>query len=363
LLQGRVVCGICGARMRVRYQEVEGKLEPYYICTENSVRRAEKSCQSIRGRVIDEAISSLLLESMTPVAIELTLAVEGEIAGRIEQAATQRITQLARARYDAELARRRYLHVDPSNRLVADALEADWNERLRELDLLHQAHNQRQQADQKLLGNEARARIRELTHDFPRAWNDKRVCPLGRKRMLALLVEDVTLVKADRIALQVRFRGGQTTSLEIDKPKPIALIRKTPPEVVTRIDELLLSCTDQQVAEQLNTQGFKNWRGEPFTPKKVVVIRNAYHLKSRFERLRERGMLSARELAAQLGVCPTTVYQWGRDGLLREHRYGNEQRCLFEPVGNVTLVKGQGGRYSSTPPSFMTLPTATQGAI
>ena len=158
--------------MRVRYQEVEGKLEPYYICTENSVRRAEKSCQSIRGRVIDEAISSLLLESMTPVAIELTLAVEGEIAGRIEQAATQRITQLARARYDAELARRRYLHVDPSNRLVADALEADWNERLRELDLLHQAHNQRQQADQKLLGNEARARIRELTHDFPRAWND-----------------------------------------------------------------------------------------------------------------------------------------------------------------------------------------------
>ena len=181
--------------------------------------------------------------------------------------------------------------------------------------------------------------------------------------MLALLVEDVTLVKADRIALQVRFRGGQTTSLEIDKPKPIALIRKTPPEVVTRIDELLLSCTDQQVAEQLNTQGFKNWRGEPFTPKKVVVIRNAYHLKSRFERLRERGMLSARELAAQLGVCPTTVYQWGRDGLLREHRYGNEQRCLFEPVGNVTLVKGQGGRYSSTPPSFMTLPTATQGAI
>ncbi len=45
---------------------------------------------------------------------------------------------MERARYDAELARRRYLHVDPSNRLVADTLEADWNERLRHLDLLQQ---------------------------------------------------------------------------------------------------------------------------------------------------------------------------------------------------------------------------------
>jgi DNA-binding XRE family transcriptional regulator len=363
LLQGRVVCGICGARMRVRYQEVEGKLEPYYICTENSVRRADKPCQSIRGRVIDEAIGVLLLDSVAPVAIELTLAVESEIAGRVEQAATQRITQLTRARYDAELARRRYLHVDPANRLVADALEADWNERLRELDLLQQAHDQQQQADQKLLGNEARARIRQLAQDFPRVWNDERVVPLERKRMVALLIEDVTLVKADRIAIHVRFRGGQTSSFEIDKPKSMALIRKTPPEVVRKVDELLAVCTDQEVAEQLNALDFKNWKGESFTPKKIWVIRHAYHLKSRFERLRERGMLTARELAAQLGVCPTTIYQWGHGGVLREHRYGNEHRCLYEPVGNATLIKGQGGRYSSTPPIFMTAPTAKQGAI
>jgi hypothetical protein len=30
LLQGRVVCGRCGVRMRVRYQAVAGRLEPYY---------------------------------------------------------------------------------------------------------------------------------------------------------------------------------------------------------------------------------------------------------------------------------------------------------------------------------------------
>ena len=362
LLQGRVVCGICGARMRVRYQQVGGKLEPYYMCTENPVRRAGKPCQSVRGRAIDQEISALLLDCVAPAAIEVALAVEDEIGGRIEQANALRAKQLARARYDAELARRRYLSVDPANRLVADALEAGWNERLRELDSLTQEHDRQQTADQKLLGDEARARIRALAENFPRVWNDERIAPIERKRMVALLIEDVTLVKADRIAIHVRFRGGRNTSLEIDKPKPIAQIRKTLPEVVKKVDELLETCTDRQVAERLNELGYKNWRNQSFTHKKVIVIRAAYRLKSRFERLRERGMLSANELAAQLGVCPTTIYHWGHEGLLHEHRYGNRHRCLYEQLGDVTLIKGIGGRLPQAP-RFITVPSTTQGAI
>ena len=133
--------------MRVRYQAVAGKLEPYYMCTENSVRRADKPCQSVRGRAIDQAVSALLMENVAPAAIEVALAVEDEIGGRIEQSSAQRATQLIRARYDAELARRRYMSVDPANRLVADSLESDWNERLRQLDSLQQEHERLQQAD------------------------------------------------------------------------------------------------------------------------------------------------------------------------------------------------------------------------
>ncbi len=363
LLQGRVVCGVCGARMRVRYQEVAGRLEPYYMCSENAVRRAAKICQSMRGGPIDEAVGALLLDSVSPVAIELALAVEDEISGRIEQARTQRVTQLTRARYDAELARRRYLHVDPSNRLVADALEADWNGRLRELDLLQQAHDHQQQADQSLLGDAARSRIKQLAQDFPKIWRDEKIAPLERKRMLALLIDDVTLVKAERITIHVRFRGGRTFSFKIDKAKPVALLRRTPSEVVQTVDELLESCTDHQVADRLNALRYRTWQGHSFTARKVLVIRQAYHLKSRFERLRARGMLTAKELALQLGVCSTTIYHLARDGHLHEHRYGHEHRCLYEPVGDVTLVKGKGGRYRPSLPKFMLTPTAEQGAL
>ncbi len=137
---------------------------------------------------------------------------------------------------------------------------------------------------------------------------------------------------------------------------------KIPPEVINKIDGLLASFTDQEVARQLNELGLKNWRGELFTSKKVLAICNAYHLKSRFERLRERGLLTAHEMATQLDVCPTTIYSWAHDDFLREHHYGNEHRCLYEPLENVTITKGQGGRRA-TPPIFMTDLTTKQVAV
>lgn len=353
LLQGRVVCGLCGARMRVRYQDVERRLEPYYQCTEAVVRRAGKLCQSVRGRPVDEAISKLLLATVAPAAIEVALAVQDEIARRVEEASALRHTQLERARYEAELARRRYLKVDPDHRLVADALEADWNARLRRLDGLQQEHDRQRQADRSLLGDQARERILALAADFARIWNDERVASIERKRMLALLIEDVTLVKADRIAMHVRWRGGRTESLQIDRPKPMALIRKTLPQVVQAVDDLLDTGSDRQVAARLNELGYTNWKGQSFTFKKVITLRYAYKLKSRFQRLRERGMLTGDELAKQLGVCTTTVHDWGRAGFLRRHLYGNYHRCLYEPLGKVVLVKGNGGRYKPTPPKFI----------
>ena len=151
----------------------------------------------------------------------MALAVQEEIAHRIEEAESLRRSQLERARYEAELARRRYLKVDPDNRLVADALEADWNDRLRQLDTLQREHERQRATDRGLLSEEARARS-SLAKDFYRVWNDPRTAPIERKRMVAPLIEDVTLVKADKNAIHVRFRGGKTTSLAIDKPKPIA---------------------------------------------------------------------------------------------------------------------------------------------
>lgn len=363
LLQGRVLCGRCAARMRVHYEPLSGQLRAYYRCYEEVVRRAGKPCQAVHGPAVDAAVGALLLETVAPAAIEVALAVQDEIARRIEQAATRRQAQLQRTRYEAELARRRYAKVDPDNRLVADALEADWNQRLRELDTLQQQHERQQHEDEAQLDETARKRIVDLACDFPRIWDDARTTALERKRMLALLIEDVTLVAGPSIAVHVRWRGGRTQSFCVDKPRPIAQIRKTLPQVVALIDELLETSTDRQIAVKLNALGHRNWRGEAFTMKKVILVRYAYALKSRFERLRERGMLTGEEVAKHLGVSSTTVHQLGRLGILKRHLYGNNHRCLYEPPGNVTLVKGAGSRYGGRPPRLIAAQLSEQGAV
>ncbi len=359
LLQGKLLCGKCGSRMRVHYENLSGQLRPYYRCTEEIVRRAGKPCQWVHGLAVDEAIGALLLQTVAPTAIEVALAVQDEIVLRIEQAAARRQAQLERARYEAELARRRYAKVDPDNRLVADALEADWNRRLRELDHLQREHERQQHDEQAQLDAPARQRITDLARDFPRVWNDSKTSALERKRMLALLIEDVTLVAGPSIAVHVRWRGGRTQSLCVDKPRPIAQIRKTPPDVVKLIDELLETSTDMQAAARLNELGHRNWRGEPFSPKKVMVVRNAYKLRSRFERLRERGMLTGDEMARHLGVSTTTIHHLGQQRVLTRHLYGNNHRCLYEPPNGGQLIRGAGGRYGGRPARFIAAQSTT----
>jgi DNA invertase Pin-like site-specific DNA recombinase len=361
LLQGHVVCGRCGARMRTRYQQLSDRQVPYYVCTEEVVRRGGKTCQSIRGQDIDAAISEVLLRTVAPAAIEISLAVQEEITGRIDQADALRQKQLERARYEAELKRRRFLKCDPNHRLVADALEADWNEQLRRLEVLQKENERQHQADQDLLSDTARAHILALAHDFPRVWNDPNTESRERKRMLALLVEDVTLLRTDAIAVHVRFRGGQTTSLTVEAPKPIALIRKFDPQVIDKLDQLLDTCTDQEAADRLNALGYRNWRQQPFTRTKVISIRFSYRLKSRYERLRQRGLVSAEELAQRFNVSPTTIHEWGREGRLPRYQY-DTHRCLYEPLQSGTIRKGKGGRRPQAP-VFINVRTSKQETV
>jgi DNA invertase Pin-like site-specific DNA recombinase len=363
LLQGRVVCGRCGARMRVRYQQLGSVLIPYYVCQEAAARHADRACQSIRGREIDAAVGALLLEAVAPAALEVALAVNDEISNRIEAAEAVRQAALEHARYDAELARRRYIKVDPEHRLVADSLEAEWNDRLRRLDALTQEHERQRRADRGLLDEAARVRIRSLAEDFPRVWQDPCTAQLERKRMVALLIEDVTLNRAERIAIHVRFRGGQTASMEIDRPKPIALIRKTRSDVVVALDELLERCSDDEASSALNARGYRNWKGQPFTAKRTRYLRIAYRLTSRFERLRARGYLTGVEMARQARICLEQVHILGREGILPREHYGQGLRCLYAPLNGATLVKGAGGRYRPRRPKLIPARSSTQETV
>jgi DNA invertase Pin-like site-specific DNA recombinase len=333
LLQGLAVCGICGARMSVRYHSRGEKLAPDYDCLHKTMDHVQPRCQRIPGASIDAAVGRLLVELVTPEALELSLAVQDEIAAQLEQADRLRHQRVERAEYEAELARSRFMQVDPSNRLVADSLEAEWNERLRALESAREEYERGRAEDQQRFDRLQRERIRALANDFPSLWNDPATPYRERKRIAALLIEDVTLVKRDVITAHVRFRGGRAQTLSIPIPLNAWQLRATERRVLVEMDRLLDEHTDGEVAAILRERGMRTGAGDPFTSTGVKWLRYSAGLKSLRERLRAKGMLTSDEMARRHGVTAGTVRAWAREGLIAGRRTNDKGAWLFEPNG------------------------------
>jgi DNA invertase Pin-like site-specific DNA recombinase len=353
LLQGLALCGICGKRMTVRYRVRGELLVPEYLCQQEGIACAAPPCQRISGGGIDAAIGQLLMETVTPVALEVALAVQQEIESRWLDTDRLRQTQVERARYEANLAQRRYLQVDPDNRLVADALEADWNGKLRVLEEVQQTYERQRRSDCDTLSDEKQAQILALAIDFPRLWNNPKTPDRERKRMVRLMLEDVTLIKRGDITAHVRFKGGAIKAIHLPIPPTAWEKYRTNPEVVKEIDRLLDHHTDQQIADIFNERGkYRPGKAERFNRVMVNRIQKDYGVRSRYDRLRQAGMLTQDEMAQALGISPQTVRRWWGHGLLQRHPYNDKEECLYEPPGPATPAKRPGVKLIQRRSSF-----------
>ena len=332
LLQGIVLCGKCGRRMTVRYHYLHERREPDYVCQAEGIRTATPICQSVQGADLDDAVAALLLQELTPLAITTALAVADELADRAEQADRIRAQAVQAAQYRADAARRRYLAVDPANRLVADTLEADWNLALHEVAETTDAFERAKAADAAATRAD-RDKIAALASDFPALWTSPDTPMRERKRMVRLLVTDVTLRRTDRIEAEVRLSGGTTRHLDIPIRLLPYLARQTPAGIVDAIDELLGEHTDAQTAAILNERGLRSGHGHAFHAGIIIHIRNKHALPSRKQRLRDAGLLTAVELAEHLGVCSQTIKRWRAIGILHAELANDKGEHLYPLPG------------------------------
>jgi DNA invertase Pin-like site-specific DNA recombinase len=343
LLQGLIICGVCGFRMTVIYHKYSRTVTPTYVCQQRTaVRDTESHCQSFSGTGLDRAIGDLLIETLTPLALEVALNVQEEFRTRLEDADRLRRIQVDRAAYEAELACRRYMQVDPENRLVADSLEADWNERLRALASAKQEYERQRQADEHMLSDQQRAQILALATDFPKLWRDPKTPDRERKRMLRLLVDDVTVLKDKQITAHVRFKGGASKTLTLPLPVNEFEQHRASTEVVAEIDRLLDHHGYREIASILNERGFRTGMGMPFNVLAVGRICRTRRLKSRYNRLRERGLLTLDEISKKLGVYEGTVRIWQQHGILRAYPVTDRNQCLYEDLGPNPPKKNRG---------------------
>jgi hypothetical protein len=328
--------------MTVRYHTRQDRLVPEYVCQRDGIEHAISICQRVVGDHIDNAVGQLLVESLTPLALEVTLSVQQELQARIEEVDKLRKKQVERARYEADLAQRRYLHVDPANRLVADSLEADWNEKLRALTETQEQYEQQRRQDRAAVNEQQRARIAALSSDFPRLWKDPKTPDRERKRMVRLLLADVTLIRGNGITVHVRFSGGATKTLELPRPLTAWELRTTPTEIVAEVDRL----TDKQIVEILNQRGALSGCGQRFNSRIIARLRSEYQLKPRYDRLREKGLLTLEEMSERLQIGAKCVITWRNHGLLRGHPVNDRNDWLYENPGPKPPCKAQGVRLA-----------------
>jgi DNA invertase Pin-like site-specific DNA recombinase len=311
LLQGLLLCACCGRALTVRYQG-NGGIYPVYLCSwKRRDGLATRDCVSVRGDLLDNAICEEVFKALRPAELELALAALQELEQRDHAIMHQWQMRVERAEYEAALAERRYEEADPSNRLVTGTLERRWNEALSRLEQIKTEAAQFQSRKARVATPEQKAKALALARDLPRLWRAPTTQAKDRKRMLRLLIRDITVEKLPaqrQIILHVRWQGGACTDTTVNLPAPIAERIRYPAAIVEQVRELSHRLSDPQIIAHLNQQGLRSPHGKPFTLSMIKWIRHRYDVPS--ISLKRPEELTVQEVAKCFGVSIHVVYYW-----------------------------------------------------
>jgi DNA invertase Pin-like site-specific DNA recombinase len=311
LLQGLLLCARCGRRLTVRYRG-NGGIYPVYECNwQHRDGLASKSCMRVRSDLLDEAISEEVFKALKPAELELALAALHELEERDEALMRQWQMRIERAEYEAALAERRYEEADPSNRLVTGTLERRWNEALTRLEEIKTQAAQFQNRKARVATPEQKAKALGLARDLPRLWRAPTTQAKDRKRMLRLLLRDITVEKlaAQRqVVLHVRWQGGACSDTTVNLPAPIAERIRYPSAVIEQVRQLSARLSDPQIVAHLNQQGLRSPYGKPFTLPMIKWIHYRYDIPFISHKRPEE--LTVRAAAQRFGVSIGVVHYW-----------------------------------------------------
>ena len=320
LLQGLILCGRCGRRMAPRYGGTHGA-SPAYECNWRRRELAGPTCGSIRADVLDAAVAERVLDVLTPAQLEIALSALAEVEHRDQAVEHQWQMKIQRADYEAQLAQRRFDEVDPANRLVADNLEKRWEHALQQLAQIRQEHGEYRQKQIPPLTADQQRQVRQLAEDLPRLWRAPTTTAKEHKRVLRLLIKDITLEKrpaTHQAILHLRWQGGATEDLTVALPLNASDRWRYPEEVVNEVRVRAHDQTDEQIAEAFQKQGRKRPKGHPFTASIIRELRFKYKISVASGKRPEE--ITVRQLSEKFGVSRHVAYYWLDRGVVNGRR-------------------------------------------
>jgi DNA invertase Pin-like site-specific DNA recombinase len=320
LLQGIAVCGRCGRRLAVHYRG-RNSTPGYHCAGRILVNGRGVWCLSVGGVQLDQAVAGAFVAALTPAGLQAAVAAAEQLEADHDAALAQWRLEVERARYQATKAERRYLAVDPDNRLVARGLERDWEAKLAALAAAEAELASRERRRPRTLTSAERAAIGALGGDVARVWSASTTTDRDRKELLRTLLEEV-IVNVDRDAAQahltMRWRGGAISQLDVALPRSHPPKIRTDEDTIALVRRLAAHYPDAQIAGILNRQGRRSARGQRFTASIVQSLRHHWGI-PRFQPPAESPqgeVVTITKAAEFLGVVPSTVHRWLADGFI-----------------------------------------------
>ena len=316
LLQGIMICGKCGRHMTVRYTG-NGGINPRYECYGKWEHGNKATCTSIPASIVDSAISAKILSLLKPPQLEIALKVIHSI-GETDQADDRHWKlSIERAQYEADRAQRQYMLAEPENRLVTRTLENAWNQRLQELDQAKQDYAEYCSKKPWKPTEAETASILSLAEQIPAIWNAPSSTPNEKKRIIRILIEDVSVIAHSGIGdftIGIRFRSGCCETVRLTKP------RRRPDEVrhsdstVSLVRKLAATMDDHEIVSHMKNNGFLTSTGKAFTKASIRWIRYKHNIPGLYENSHQG--LTVREAADLLNISTGKVYYYIDKGII-----------------------------------------------
>lgn len=320
LLQGLVSCGHCGRRLKTHYSG--RNITPGYHCAGKTIVEGRGCyCLNVGGVQIDEAIAKTFLTALEPAKLAATLAAAERLELDTEAALKQWRLGVERASYEASRAERRYMAVDPDNRLVARGLEREWERHLADLEAAKEELARRLAQRPRMLSQQERDRLLVLGADLAAVWDAATTTPRDRKELLRALIEEVILsVDRDKSAahLILRWKGGALTDVDVPLPRSRPATIRTDEETLDLVRRLAALYPDTMIAGILNRQGRTTARGHRFDANRVANLRTHWRIPCYQPKpdLAAGEIMTIAAAAVALDVAPSTLHRWLNEGLI-----------------------------------------------
>ena len=338
ILQGVVYCGECGHKMCVQY-----KPGTRYICNFLHQQHGSPVCQFIPADPIDKIVVEAFFAALSPVEIDIYNRALEQNKQAHEETNRAHALQVERLRYEAALAKRQYMQVDPENRLVASELETRWEDALRELKRAEETLLQRKQAPviPLKISAEIKEAFSQIGKKLPEIWDSGTLSREHKKALLRCLVEKVIIHRArrDQIHIRIVWRGGATSAFDI--PIPVGSLAELPDfeQMEQRIVELSQQGkADADIAKELEDEGYRSPMSERLLVSTVQTIRLRHGIMAKRSQSHPRriaGHLTVPQIAEAIEISKHWIYDRIHTGVINVKQDQKTSLYLFPDEPNI----------------------------